>query len=76
MGLEDVVLAVDWQFVKAPAVSNGSLPPRHGEVFHGDTVELEDARGVVVQLLTILKKSKKGMYPSSSEPLVRDVTLT
>ena len=55
MGLEDVVLAIDWQFVKAPAVSDRSLPARHGEVFHGDTLELEDAGGVVVQLLTILK---------------------
>ena len=55
LGLEDVVLAVDWQFVEAPTVSDGSLPSRHGEVFHRDTVELEDARWIVVQLLTILK---------------------
>lgn len=62
LGLEDVVLAVDWQFVEAPTVSDGSLPSRHGEVFHRDTVELEDARWIVVQLLTILDVGHPNLY--------------
>ena len=55
MGLQDIVLAVDRQFIKASAVSDGSFPAWHGDVLHRETVELEDARRVVVQLLAVLE---------------------
>ena len=55
MGFQDIVLAVDRQFIEASAVSNGGLPARHGDVLHREAVELKDAGRVVVQLLAILE---------------------
>ena len=55
MGLLDVVLAVDRQLIVASAVGDGGFPARHGDVLHRETVKLEDARRVVVQLLAVLE---------------------
>ena len=55
MGLQDIVLAVDRQFIETSAVGDGSFPAWHGDVLHREAVELEDARRVVVQLLAVLE---------------------
>ena len=55
MGLQDIVLAVDRQFIVASAVGDGSFPAWHGDVLHREAVELEDARRIVVQLLAVLE---------------------
>ena len=55
MGLQDIVLAVDRQFIVASAVGDGSFPAWHGDVLHREAVELEDARRIVLQLLAVLE---------------------
>ena len=55
MGLQDIVLAVDRQFIETSAVGDGSFPAWHGDVLDREAIELEDARRVVVQLLTVLE---------------------
>ena len=57
LSLQDIVLAVDRKIIKASAVSDRSLPPRHGDVLHRKSIKLENAGGIMVQLLAILQKS-------------------
>lgn len=55
LGLQDIVLAVNRQFIEASAVGDGGLPAWHGDVLHSKAVELEDAGWVVLQLFAVLE---------------------